>query len=184
MMSDVIDMITQDHRELERLFEQLKTQPEIRRATVPVMITLLTAHSRAEEAVVYPAAADAGGASDVEHSQKEHLTADQLAAELAAADPNSGDFATKLQELVDAVQHHVEEEEQTVLPGLRGRLDPQRLDELGTAFLDSRSQHLGQEPDDITKDEVQQQARNAGVDLPSDATKDEVQEALATNAES
>jgi hemerythrin superfamily protein len=182
MMNDVIDLISQDHRELERLFQQLKEQPATRAATVPVMITLLTAHSRAEETSVYPAAVDAGSTSEIEHSQKEHLTADRLAAELAAADPRSGDFVTKLEELVDAVQHHIDEEEQTVLPRLRGRLDQQQLVELGEAFLASRSEHLGKQPDDITKDELRQQARNAGVELPSDASKEEIQESLSAQA--
>lgn len=182
-MSDVVDLIMQDHRELERLFQQLEDQPETRAATVPVMITLLTAHSRAEEAEAYPAAAAAGGAAEVEHSQKEHLEADQLAADLASTDPQSEDFRTALRTLVDAVRHHVEDEEQTVLPGLRRRLDAQRLDELGAAFLASRSRHLGSEPDDITKDELRQQARNAGVQVPSAATKDEVKDTLSANAE-
>jgi hemerythrin superfamily protein len=98
-----------DHRELERIFDQLMNQPDKRQNLVPVMITLLTAHSRAEESEVYPAAADAGGSKDVEHSQKEHLEADQLAAKVADTDYDSPDFPEALQKLIDAVKHHVEE---------------------------------------------------------------------------
>src|SRR5581483_9146525 len=76
---DVIELILQDHRELERLFDLLVTQPDTRPTLVPVMTALLTAHSRAEEAEVYPAAREAGGEADVEHSQREHLEADILA---------------------------------------------------------------------------------------------------------
>lgn len=181
-MSDVVDLIEQDHQELKRIFNELLTRPEERAANVPVMVTLLTAHSRAEEADVYPAAREAGGADEVKHSQEEHLEADRLAAEVAAADPESDDFVTKLQALVDAVTHHMEEEESTVLPGMRQRMDADQLASLGEAFLASRKEHLGDQPDDITKDELEQQAENAGKDIRSDASKAEVQEELRKGA--
>jgi hemerythrin superfamily protein len=181
-MSDVVDLITQDHEELKRLFTELLNNPETRAANVPVMITLLTAHSRAEEADVYPAAREAGGADEVKHSQEEHLEADQLAAEVAKADPNSDDFVTKLQALIDSVTHHMEEEESTVLPGMRQRMDADTLNTLGDAFLAGRAEHLGDQPEDITKDELEQQAENAEKEIPSDATKAEVQRELRKGA--
>ena len=183
MDNDVVDLIMNDHRELERIFDELMTQPDKRPNLVPVMITLLTAHSRAEESEVYPAAADAGGTKDVEHSQKEHLEADQLAADVAQADPDSPDFPEKLQKLIDAVKHHVEEEESTVLPGMRENLSADRLDELGRAFLSSRAEHLGDLPEDITKAELEQQAANADVSGTSGMSKDELKSTLEDEAE-
>jgi hypothetical protein len=183
MDSNVVDLIMNDHRELERIFDELMTQPDKRANLVPVMITLLTAHSRAEESEVYPAAADAGGSDDVEHSQKEHLEADQLAAAVAEADVDSPDFPEALQKLIDAVKHHVDEEESTVLPGMRENLDAGRLDELGQAFLRSRAEHLGDMPADITKEQLQTQAANAEVSGTSGMSKDELKEKLAAEAE-
>ncbi len=180
---DVVDLIMKDHRELERLFEQLRTQPDQRPLLVPVMISLLTAHSRAEEAEVYPAAARSGIAEDVEHSQKEHLEADELAAQVAAADPTAPDFEEKLRTLVDAVTHHVEEEESTILPGMRDHLPADRLDQLGEAFLSSRSEHLGDMPEDATKAELEQQAANAGISGASSMSKAELEEKLRSAAE-
>ena len=150
-MANVVDLIMNDHRELERLFDQLRNQPDTRANTLPVMISLLTAHSRAEEAEAYPAATEAGVDKDVEHSQKEHLECDQLAADLAATAVDAPDFEEKLTKLVEAVTHHVEEEETTVLPGMRNGLPTERLDALGEAFLASREEHLGKMPEDITK---------------------------------
>jgi hemerythrin superfamily protein len=183
MEANVVDLIMNDHRELERIFDQLMNQPDKRAGLVPVMITLLTAHSRAEESEVYPAAADAGGTEDVQHSQQEHLEADQLAAEVAETDVDSPDFPEALQKLIDAVKHHVEEEESTVLPGMRERLDSTRLDELGQAFLASRAEHLGDVPEDITKAELDQQAANAGVPGASAMSKAELKSELEQHAE-
>lgn len=183
MDTNVVDLILNDHRELERLFEQLQSQPDKRGTLVPLMLTLLTAHSRAEESEVYPVAADAGIADDVEHSQKEHLEADQLAADVAATDPSSPEFGEKLNRLIEAVTHHVEEEESSVLPGMREHLPAERLDELGEAFLESRAQHLGDMPDDITKAEMDTQAANADISGASGMTKDELKDTLDEAAE-
>ena len=184
-MGDVVDLIMQDHREVERLFEELKNDPAKRPGLVPVLTTLLFAHSRAEESDVYPAAADEAGASDdVEHSQEEHVEADELLAQLADADPTSDAFDQILTKVIDAVTHHVEEEESSVLPAMKEKLSEARRAELGEAFLATRAEHLGDQPDDITKAQLEQQAAN--IDLPgaSAMSKDELHQALKDKAES
>jgi hemerythrin superfamily protein len=183
-MPDVVEVIMQDHREVERLFEVLQAEPEKRAGTVPVLVSLLTAHSRAEEAEVYPAARDEAGAQDkVEHSQAEHAEADQLLQRLAECDPSSADFDATLEELVDAVTHHVEEEEAEVLPAMTAGLSEDRRSELAEAFLSSRAEHLGDTPVDITKAERQLQAANAGITGASSKSKDEIAQELSEKAE-
>lgn len=182
-MTDVVDLIMNDHRELERIFDELLTEPAKRAGLLPVMTTLLTAHSRAEEAEVYPQAREAGGAEDVEHSQKEHLELDELAEQLCRVDPSSSDFEPALQKLVDAVKHHVGEEEESVLPGMRERMSAATLQSLGEAFLASRAEHLGEQPTDKTKQEMLQQAANADIQGASRQSKDELEQTLADNAD-
>lgn len=178
MAADVVELILQDHREVERLFEELR-DPAKRATLVPVLTTLLTAHSRAEESQVYPAARDeAGIAEDVEHSQQEHVEAEELLAKLAATDPDAKSFDTLLQQVVDAVTHHVQEEEASVLPAMREQLEPRRLAELGQAFLASRGEHLGEQPQDVRRSELQQQARNMGLKGTSGSGKEELQDEL------
>ena len=181
-MPDVVDLIMHDHRQVEELFDKLKSHPEQRAGLVPVLTTLLTAHSRAEEAEVYPAAAAAGGEDDVEHSQEEHVEADQILERLAQTDPESPEFNSVLDELVEAVTHHVEEEESTVLPGMREHLPEHRLAQLGEAFLASRSKHLGEQPQDITKQQLEQQATNMDLSGTSGASKQELTEKLRSSA--
>lgn len=183
MSADVIDLIMQDHREVERLFETLQSEPDVRAGLTPFLVTLLAAHSRAEEAEVYPVARDeAGEGEDVAHSQEEHLLADRLLAELSECDPFSSVYEGKLAEVIDAVTHHVEEEESTVLPGMRSRLDDARRAELGEAFLRSRQEHLGDQPQDITRDELRQQAANADIPV-GDRDKPALQRELRSHAD-
>lgn len=183
MNDNVVDLIKHDHRELERLFDVAKNQPDQRATIVPMMITLLTAHSRAEEAEVYTAAGEAGITDDMQHSQKEHLEADQLAAALAETALDSPDFEERLTDLVEAVTHHIGEEEETVLPGLAENLTADRLGELGQAFATSRTQHLGERPADITKDDLEQQAANLDLSGASGKSKAELSSELESAAE-
>ncbi|GAB3932837.1 hypothetical protein GCM10029976_039360 [Kribbella albertanoniae] len=184
MSADVVDLIMQDHREVERLFDELKASPEKRPNLLPVLTTLLTAHSRAEEAEVYPVAAEeAGEKEEVSHSQQEHIEADQLLAKLAATDPASAQFDTVLQNLIDAVTHHVEEEETKVLPGMRSNLSEQRRAELGDAFVASRKEHLGEQPGDMTRDQLAQQAANADISGTSGLPKDELKKKVESEGE-
>ncbi len=171
MAGDVVDLIMQDHREVERLFDELQRHPDKRPLLTPVLAALLTAHSRAEEAEVYPVAKDEADETEaIPHSQREHALAEQLLARLTEADPQTAEFDRLLSELVEAVDHHVEEEESTVLPGIRRRLDERRRAELGRAFADSRARHLGDHPGEATKEELETQARNA--DLPGASSMD------------
>ena len=146
---------------------------------VPVVSTLLIAHSRAEEAEVYPAARDeAGESDDVAHSQEEHAEAEELLERLAELDHSSAEFDSTLQELMDAVSHHVEEEESKVLPGMRSRLDDSRRAELGEAFMASRAAYMGEQPGEATKDELLQQAKNADISGASSMSKEELKQEL------
>lgn len=176
---DVVDLIMADHREVERLFGELKSKPDQRALLLPTLASLLTAHSRAEEAEVYPAArTEAGETDEVAHSQEEHEEADALLAELVALDPLTAEFESKLDEVVKAVTHHVEEEESSVLPGMRKNLDEARLSELAEAFAQSRAEHLGDQPGQATKDELLQQARNMGVSGSSTMSKEDLEKAV------
>jgi hemerythrin superfamily protein len=179
----VIDLIMNDHREVERIFAQLTQDPATRPNLLPVLTTLLTAHSRAEEAEVYPVARDeAGIAEEVEHSQEEHLEADQLLTKLAETEPDSPGFETALAELVKAVTHHVEEEESKVLPGMQQGLGGDRLLELGEAFAKTRAERLGDQPEDMRVIDLRQQAQNAGIEGASRMNKAELERELKAHA--
>ncbi|GAB3740179.1 hemerythrin domain-containing protein [Microlunatus parietis] len=176
---DVVELIMNDHREVERLFEALRTRPADRPLLMPQLASLLIAHSRAEESEVYPVARDeAGETEEVAHSQEEHEQADALLGELSKLDPASAEFDSKLEELIEGVTHHVEEEESTVLPGMRERLSDARRAELAQAFSEARAAHLGDQPGGETREELVQKAQNLGVAGAGSMSKDEVKEQL------
>ncbi|WP_218003938.1 hemerythrin domain-containing protein [Nocardia pneumoniae] len=174
-MNDVVDLIMQDHRETERLFDELKQHQDKRPLLVPVLAASLVAHSRAEETEVYPVAKDdVGEVEEIAHSQQEHAQVEQLLLRLTETDPESREFDSVLAELAEAVVSHIQEEESTVLPQMRDQLDDRRRAELGRAFAASRAQHLGDRPGEETARELQQQARNAGIPGASSMSKEEL----------
>ncbi|SDG57733.1 Hemerythrin HHE cation binding domain-containing protein [Lentzea fradiae] len=184
MQYDVVDLIMQDHREVERLFAELKGHPEKRPLLTPVLCGLLVAHSRAEESEIYPAAKEAGGEDEVEHSQEEHAEAEQLLVKLLDCEYDSPEYEKALQDVVDSITHHVEEEEKTVLPGMRQRLSAERRYELGELFARSRAEHLGEMPGQASREELLTQAKNLGLSGASSMSKAQLKKELEKAASS
>ena len=77
----------------------------------------------------------------------------------------------------------MEEEESSVLPGMREHMTSEELDKLGQAFLESRREHLGEEPADLTKTQMEQQAENAQLSGTSGLSKAELKKTLEAAAE-
>lgn len=77
-------------------------------------------HAHIEETVFYPAIEDHEELKDmVAEALEEHQEATTLLEELEELGAESHDFGSKLQELIEAVEHHVEEEEGEMFPKVR-----------------------------------------------------------------
>jgi hemerythrin superfamily protein len=131
---DVTELLQQDHRKVEGLFDQYKrTQDD---ATVEQICQELERHTTLEEEIVYPRLAEID--ADLEQqAEDEHAKAKDLIAELRAG---SDDVAGLVEELEAAVQHHVQEEETKAFPAMRERLADE-LASLGTA-VEQRKREL------------------------------------------
>jgi hypothetical protein len=149
------------------------------------MAAVLTAHSRAEEAEVYPAIAKTADPEQVHHAREEHAEADEILTKLKTSDPDSTEFDELLAKLVEGVQHHIEEEETTTLPALRSGADPRRLDQLAEAFLARRGAELATGPSprqvggsELTKQKLYEKAAEHDIPGRSQMTKEELMEAV------
>src|SRR5688572_24789669 len=116
MTSDAIGLITDDHRILEGLFDQLQAGNGDRRILVEEITARLTAHARAEEKHVYPAIAQSAPdeGDEVGHGYDEHHEAEHLLRKVHNL-IGSPHFDQAVTEFVAAVKHHIEEEESQVL---------------------------------------------------------------------
>jgi hemerythrin superfamily protein len=177
MASDAVTLIKNDHRILEDLFKQVDAGKGDRQELLEEIATLLTAHSRAEEQEVYPALAkaDPDRAAQVDHATHEHDEAEELL-ENALQSLDSPEFDDIFAEFVEAVAHHVEQEETEVLPALRAAVDPATLDRLGAAFARVRADELRKAGYDDEYEHSAAYGRGAG-----DASRDELSQALHEN---
>jgi hemerythrin superfamily protein len=138
---DVIDILEQDHREVEEMFSELESlrgaatdEAMSRRKDLAEQVTIeLVRHSVAEEVIVYPRVESKVSAEEVEHARKEHKEAEQTMARLEKLDADDPGFDDELATLMKEIRHHIEDEEQQMFAHMRQVLDPDELRTLGTA---------------------------------------------------
>lgn len=116
---DWLSQILGHHREIEAQFERLRTAaPGERPAEQKQLALLLTAHSIAEEAAVYPALAADHQVGHAELAYQEQSAAKMELGLLERLDPASEDYRDKLEHIRGAVLHHIYSEEGTWYPKL------------------------------------------------------------------
>ncbi len=117
---DVVDLILDDHRLFEDLLRQLRDATADREAARSALAAVLVAHG--------------------EHEHAEGNQALLALLECRATDTQKFDDA--VEELATALNHHIGEEEQTILNPARTDVDEATRQRLGLAFATARNQHL------------------------------------------
>jgi hemerythrin-like domain-containing protein len=191
--TDITQLIEQDHREAERMFQQLlggeATDPA---AVATQLCTELKVHTQCEEVVAYPAMRKAVPSGDrkIDEGIKEHDEAEQLIARLEQLDVDDPAFESTLLELQAAVQHHVQEEESEILPPFRTYTSDDRRAELARKWQDQKQATKQAETasvrgeamsdlTDATKQELYDRAKEADIPGRSKMNKDELAQALS-----
>jgi len=110
---DWLSLILDHHEQIEAAFAETKAADtaDARRRAQKRLGILLTGHSMAEEAVVYPAMAQAGKKGHANTGYTEQAAAKMQLAALEHLDPLSQDYLDKLGHLEGAVLTHVYQEE-------------------------------------------------------------------------
>jgi hemerythrin superfamily protein len=132
-MPDVVDLIEQDHREVEQLFAEFESSKDP--AVAEKICDELDKHTAGEEAEVYPVIERevSGGKKLADEALNEHKEARQMIGRVRnTKDPDH--LAELMGELKQAIQHHVQEEETEMLPKARQEVPAQELVDLGPKF--------------------------------------------------
>jgi hemerythrin-like domain-containing protein len=135
---DVVDVLTADHREFDRIFTELeglrgRSEPEVlkrKRELVDEVTIGLVKHSVAEETQVYPRVEKQIDKDEAEHSKHEHAEAEETMKRLERMDPDDPGFDGAVAELIAEIRHHVQEEEGRMFTELRANFSREELVEM------------------------------------------------------
>ncbi|MFG1948825.1 hemerythrin domain-containing protein [Nonomuraea sp. NPDC048826] len=133
--NDVIAIVQADHRRIEVLFKRLLLDQKDPGPAVHALHALLTAHTRAEEDVVYPLL-------NAHHGFAQHKEAEVRLDTLRRARAGTPELTEALHHLVVSVMTHFCDEETTILPTLARKLTADELADLGATFEQARQREL------------------------------------------
>ena len=142
---DVIDLILADHRRFEDLLRQLRSSESDRDAARQAFAALHVAHAEAEERRVYPQLRRKTDvdAEEAEHGEQEHAEGHEaLLAVLECSGTDTQKYEDAVEKLAEVVNHHLTEEELTILNPARDDVGESTRAELGKAFADERNTQI------------------------------------------
>ena len=142
---DVVELILEDHRRFEHLMRQLRDSSTDRDAVRRAFATLHVAHAEAEEKFVYPALRrkKAIDEHEAEHGQEEHAEGNEkLLAVLELKGTDTQAFEDAVEELAEAINHHLTEEELSILNPARDDVSEAARAELGEKFATERNRQI------------------------------------------
>lgn len=141
-MPDVIELSEREHRQVEALFQNFRETGNS--ALVSNICDELDAHAAAEEQAFYPVVRDEvpSGKKLAGEAEDEHGEARQLIGRIRrTSDPDH--VVELVNELEQVVSHHVDEEEQEMLPSARRSLGEDRLAAIGSAYESAKAKVQG-----------------------------------------
>ena len=159
---DAIDLLLQDHREVESLFREFEHLRQTGGDTAPVIGNVcaeLKIHDALENDIFYPAVSEASGEEDVEALLDDAEDAHDRVLDLIEEIEQAGDDAAKrnarFMVLVVEVNEHVAEEEATLFPKVR-KLERLSLDSLATRMKARKNELMAEGGLELIEERVQQ----------------------------
>ena len=185
-MPNVIDVLTQQHREAEQMLTQLKGTGGENVTLLETAGQDLRIHMKLEEDLLYPFLRNniPNGNELMAEANKEHTEAREA---IAKCESTSGAaFEQALQTLTEGVLHHVEEEEGEIFPKMRENVDQSKLEQFGQQVLEQyealKAEGWTGKSEGKTRDELYAEAKEIGIEGRSQMKKDELAEAVEEQA--
>jgi len=142
---NLLDALKQDHDEVKELLEEIlgSDDGKERGELFKKVKTNLTAHSRAEEKVLYRRLLKSeDGKDEALEGDVEHEVADYLLEGLARArDKASDEWKARCTVLKEALEHHIEEEESETFDTAREMFDEEQLEKMAEEFAREKAKH-------------------------------------------
>jgi hemerythrin superfamily protein len=149
---DIIQLILADHRPLWQMIKVMKSESasiEKKRATFEKFVPTLLAHAKPEEQTWYKSMEnDQDMSVEGLEGEIEHGLANQLCEELKVTCEHDM-FMAKVKVLAELVEHHLEEEEEELLPEFKKETSLEDRRELGARYLSLQEQFKNRKSKDL-----------------------------------
>jgi hemerythrin-like domain-containing protein len=127
---DATKLLEKQHRKVEAIFKKLERGRSEASELVIQLANDLAAHMTIEQEIFYPAV-QLVDRDLISESFEEHALAEMSLKRLLATDPDAEEFKARVTALKELIMHHVEEEEEELLPKVKKALGDDRLSKLG-----------------------------------------------------
>ncbi|MEO6776615.1 MAG: hemerythrin domain-containing protein [Kofleriaceae bacterium] len=153
--TNVLDVLTDQHTEVDQLVEQLEAGKGDLRAIFHELADKLAAHSTVEEKIFYPGVMSKQTEDMLHEHVEEHLEIKRILADMLRLDPSSATFEAKLSVLKENLSHHAHEEEEAKLfPIVRKQRSQDELAAMGNQVLVMFEEMLPKHPAQNIPDET------------------------------
>jgi hypothetical protein len=137
---DALELLHEDHQKVKSLFQQAEEAEgdELQRICAQIK-NELEIHAHIEETIFYPAMEKYDELKDmVAESREEHQEIKDLLQEISSDDE---DLDAKLEELMEVVEHHAEDEEEgEMFPKIRELVAAEELERMGEQLQKTKTQ--------------------------------------------
>jgi hemerythrin superfamily protein len=143
----LLEALKKDHNEVKKLLDKILDEDDggKRKTLFDQMAAALTAHSYAEDKVLYSALKQKGEEEKelALEGEEEHALVEQLLTGLKRGGRvESHSWQARCKVLKDLVEHHVEEEESEFFKAARKDFDKSELDKMGKQFQELKQKEL------------------------------------------
>lgn len=142
-----LKLILDHHEQVEEAFQRVLNARTVnsQRSAQKFLTTLLTGHSIAEEAAIYPALASAGDKDSAVEAYQQQSEAKIGLSVLQELEPLSQEYLDKVEEIRQEVAHHVFEEESNWFLTLRESAEPTTQAKLSRLYKAEFARYMGDE---------------------------------------
>lgn len=142
--ADIIDLILDDHKPLKELIKTLKDLDvgfDEKHEAYLDFAPHLVRHAKPEEDILYSRMKSFDGLrTEAFEGETEHGIADQLVEELKVTDDEDV-WMARVRVLAELVEHHIEDEEEEMLPMVRKEIDLEMRKQMAQEFLVAKDEH-------------------------------------------
>jgi Hemerythrin HHE cation binding domain. len=141
---NAIELLKEDHRKVERLFQKVKADKEGSQhlELFERIKAELEVHTHIEETIFYPRLKEEEELEGIVlEGIEEHHQAKILLREISALVEDSEKFEPKLQVLMENITHHVQEEEGEMFPEVEKIFNEAALKELGRQMAEEKKKY-------------------------------------------